>query len=461
MSDQRDEPFVPSLLSAVRRYWFAVGAVLVVAAIVGIAFAGRTYQPTVEIRIGVDAVAGPSAGASSQVDARRLTAEVAAAIDSPAVLDRVRADTGVTDLDVSTSFEEISSILTARVTAGTIDGATRVADGLVKSYNDLKAADAQAALTAQLVPIDQALAALRRERDAVATELRAIGATPGSPATTASNTGLLAELNTRYSSLVARIAAYESERDGIVRSGVRDDYKVYPAGAPYVTRTQTALTTRYVPAAVVAAGLLSLVLLAAVARRRPWITNADQVIAAFGAPALGVVNTRREANEVLKAAGRVGAIAVEQALDQTGASLVVVARVGAAGRTRHRVGRVLAFDLARSLDARGIKAAVAEVAGDRATLLRADGSEIETRSRRGRLPAVQLAVWLQPTELDCDVVIAVAAPTLDSDTAFDLLAASDAAVVTIAWGTSLADVERTRGDLVAVDRKPIGLVLHR
>jgi branched-subunit amino acid transport protein len=439
----------PSLVSGILRYAKWVVLAVAVAALLGGAYASRTWTPQAELSVSVNVVTGAETSSS---DADRATAEVAAELGSPAVIARTEAKSGTSEVEVSAFAAQGQSTVQVAVTAPTEEAATAAANSLLDAYREVDRERRQAESSRLIAELDASLEVLNAQLSVVSVELNAIPAT----------TPQAGQLTAQRDALLQRIQNLAGQRDTALLGSIGEPIGVLLAAGPDPGASVTARALRFVPAAVVAALALSALVIAIRARRHPWLTDVDAGATALGAPLLGSVTRERPLTDVAGVAA--AAVLSQVPHDRVALVGVLPAGLGQDERPSRRL-------VAGSYPFADAVAAAAVWFGTATAVLRvgAAGGEVvvvpgEEPVPVGPLPfdAIRepevLIDLLDARGVKADLIVIAIGAGAERMTVLEIAATTDVNLALVANGMALSGLVELRRNLAAVDAQLIGVV---
>jgi hypothetical protein len=276
-------------------------------------------------------------------------------------------------------------------------------------------------------------------------------------------------LSTQYASLTQQIAAYQAQRDAAVLAATSKDVPVTAVNDPSSASSVSALRMRYVPATVVVALGLCLLVVAGFAKRRPWLTSPQLASEILGVP-LVAVGKGSGGRPGMAASGGVGyltGVAVERNVPNSMLRRCVFVPVprGRRGQRSSSIfarTRQLADEVVGVLERRGTKVALAEVGpGGIVRFVGADHAVEPLGEGEGTtsVALVEVGTALSIGVLDADMVLVIPEARLEREVLLNLLSLGDGAVLVVASGTAIASLLQIRRELEVIGRQPIGVVV--
>lgn len=447
MNDNED--YTPSLLAGLLRYRIQVAVVVVVFGLIGALFAWSTWKPEAVMKVNVQVTSGSAAVNGN--DADRITSEVANLMSSPQVLDATVTASGVTVDEILTSWTQGESTVGVRIESSSPESAETAAGSLLASFEKVRSDQIAAQVAPQIEQLNSTIARLDAE---LAVNLAAMGAATDPSATLTRLQAERQSLGTERSTAASALAAAQL-------AAVTPPATVTIASGPDAGAGRVSLLIRYVPAAMVAGLLLSMVVVAVVERRRPWVTAPTDAARLLQAPLLGV--GPRGSQRATGAHGRdqvypVVAMSTLRAVGNAPTGIVLLIPRGAAevgdGSIR------LARDMTPVLERAGAKVAVLAVAASgRAFLLRPEGVEEELANLWSEFTGrEEFEATLRQSGVDADLIVLVPVVDVEHDVLLDLILLADVSVVSVRTGELLEPLVTLRRDFDALGREPHGVV---
>jgi hypothetical protein len=443
----------PSLVAGLQRFWLPILVVVLFAGMLGGAYAVATFTPTVGMTVGVDVATSPSSGSVNSNDAARATSEVAAALASPAVMERTEELAGVNVDGIDAFSEEDSSTVEVVISAASVADAEAAADSLVLAYTEVSTESARKVLETRLAAIDESLEPLEEERSTVGQQLGQVPA----------GSGEFAQLDSRYESLTAQVQALSTQRSEAILAASGTDIVVDVASAPAASSSVLSAIMRFVPVAMVGALVVCMLVVVYLARRRPWLTEAEYAGDILGAPLLAVGPRSPGAAQSGEVAAVVG-LSVQRALPSKSAMVVFLPIGAKESATRSVVERsaMLAEQVSNVMARAGRKVTVAHVGSHGEVRFGSpDGSTADLAELwvDGSANAEELTSALRARGIDADVVVVAPQSDLGPEALLDLVDASDLIVVTVLSRSPLDPMYTARRELTSLGRTPLGVVV--
>ncbi len=298
----------------------------------------------------------------------------------------------------------------------------------------------QATITTALTEVENQLAATQSQIDAAA---------PSSD---------LTQLQSTRDGLINRRNQLEADRDqvAVTASGTTT---VAVADGPNPGPGRSSLLIRYVPAGIVLGLLVSMAVVAILARRRPWLAEPSTASHILRAPLLGVGPGAAAVMD--KGSSEVAPVAAMSILRAVGDTPIGIALLIPSGGTSVGDGvAVLARDMRPVLERAGAKVAVLGVAAyGVAFALAADGTEEEIDGLWSEFSGrAEFEAKLREFGIDADLVVLVPVVDIEHEVLLDLMLLADVTLVAAGTGGPIDPLIALRRDFDALGRDPQGVV---
>ncbi len=429
-----EEEYIPSLLAGMTRYRRQVAVAVLACALLGVVYAWTSWSPQADMTVVVKVSSGLNS--SNNVDADRATSEVAAQFSSPDVIAAAEDASGVTIDAVSATAAQGDSKVVVSVTSGSAEDANTAAEALLPAYEQVRLAATASQLQQQQSSLEASLTTVQDQlQDAT------LGA---------------AERDI----LITREGQLQSDLDQLRVAAATPNAEVAIASGPDKGPGRLSLMLRYVPAGIVVGLLISMAVVAAVARRRPWLAEPSTAARMLRAPLLGVGPGPDATSD--KGSAEVAPVAAMSILRAVGDTPVGIALLIPTGGPQVGDGvAVLARDMRAVLERAGAKVAVLGVAAyGVAFALAADGTEEEIDGLWSEFSGrAEFETKLQEFGIDADLVVLVPVVDIEHEVLLDLVLLADVTLVAAGTGGSIEPLIGLRRDFDALGRDPQGVLV--
>ena len=335
------------------------------------------------------------------------------------------------------------------ITASSAQGAEDAANALLDAYGsvdegqrDERSATLTTELDGEIASINTALATNLDDLNVAAT-----------PAETA-------RLQSERQSLLDRRTDLQQQRVAARLAANTPTAAVTVAAGPEAGQSRISLLVRYVPAGMVLGLVGSMIAVAWVARRRPWITSPEIAGRVMGAPVLAVgdANRSQDGEEGRDEVAPVLAMLTLRSTAEAASGIALLVPCGP--REVDRGAFSVAQDMRSVLERAGAKVAVLHVAPSGRTALvgplgaeeHFDGLWTEFSGRD------HFEATLGQMGVDADLLVLVPDSGVEHEVLLDLMLLADVAVVATRTGSALDPLLALRRDFDAIGQEPRGVV---